>query len=270
MAVEYDPENIFAKIIDGEVEVFKVFESTSALAYLDAFPMAAGHTLFIPKLKGYREFIDMPPGKASEFMRDLQAVAKAVKEATGASGINIWQNNGEDAGQTVMHPHFHIVPRTAADGLHKYPASATEKLTAEAAEPLMKKIDAVLNPPKPLKKAKFSLISTVNPESRGLNLKVKILDEPVEVESKGGKCFEVLCGDESGTVMLSLREAQKEIVAKGKSVDVRNGSVKMVKNHIRIVVDKWGKFDSSAEEVAEVNETAEKNVSATEFELVGH
>lgn len=267
---EYDADNVFAQIIDGKTPCFKVFESKSSLAFLDAFPMVEGHTLYVPKVKGFTDFVSMPPAKASEFMRDLQKVANAVKQATGASGVNIWQNNGADAGQAVFHPHFHIVPRTANDGLMKYPASATEKLTEEVAAPLLKKIEEKLNPPKPLKKPKFAKVSGVKPESKGLNLCVQVLEDPQEVESKVGTFFEVLCGDASGSVVLSLRDNQKEIATKGKTIDVRNAAVKMVKGHIRIAVDKWGKIDTSDTPVEDVDKSAEKNVSATEYELVEH
>mmetsp|Transcript_108010 Transcript_108010/g.315815 ORF Transcript_108010/g.315815 Transcript_108010/m.315815 type:complete len:272 (-) Transcript_108010:178-993(-) len=271
MSTEYDPENIFAKIIDGKVPCFKVFESKASLAFLDAFPMVEGHTLLVPKLKGYKEFIDMPPAKASEFLRDLQKVASAIKEATGATGVNIWQNGGEDAGQAVFHPHFHIVPRTKDDGLHKYPPSAKEMMSAEKADPMVEKIVKALDPPKPLKKATFGKVSSINPDSKGLNLNMKVLEEPKEVESKGGKFFEALCGDASGTVVLSLRENQKADIGDGSVVIVRNAAVKMVQGHIRLAVDKWGKVEKSEEPIEEdVDKEASKNISSTEYELVPH
>lgn len=270
MPGEYDPDNIFAKIIDGKMPCNKVFESKASLAFLDAFPMVEGHTLVIPKLKGFVEFIDMPPAKASEFLKDLQTVAKAVKEATGAAGINIWQNNGEAAGQAVFHPHFHIVPRMADDGLHKYPASAKEMLDKEKAAPLMKKIEEALNPPKPLKKATFAKVGSVRPDTRGANLKVKVLEEPSKVDLKGKEFFEVLVGDETGTVVMSLRDFQKDIATSGSTIAIRNASVKMVAGHIRLTVDKWGKVEATTEELeGEVDKTPEKNVSGTEYELVG-
>eukprot|EP00415_Alexandrium_ostenfeldii_P000069 UN0069 len=233
--------------------------------------MVEGHILIIPKLKGYKEFIDMPPAKASEFLRDLQKVASAVKQATGATGINIWQNNGADAGQAVDHPHFHIVPRTKDDGLHKYPASAKDMMTAEKADPMVKKLVEVLDPPKPLKKATFSEVTSINPDSKGLNLKMKVIESPKEVESKGGKFVEVLCGDASGTVILSLRDFQKADIDVGSVVLVRNGGVKMVTGHIRVAVDKWGKVEKSDEDLeGEVEKDTAKCVSNTEYELVPH
>jgi len=278
MAQEYDAENIFAKIIDGHVPAFKVFESRSAIAFLDAFPMVEGHTLFVPKAKGFTDFLAMPPAKASEFLRDLQKVAAAVKEATGATAINIMQNNGADAGQTVFHPHFHIIPRTKGDDLFKPPPSAKEMVKAEAAEPMVAKIMKALNPPKPLKKPSFGTVSSVTPDVKGLNLQVKVLEEPKEVESKGGKFYEVLCGDSSGTIVLSLRDGQKDGVTKDAVFVIRNASAKMVRaasggpggaGHIRLTVDKWGKIELSSDPFdGEVDKDPKKNVSSTEFELV--
>jgi len=270
-APAYDPENIFAKIIEGKVPCFKVFESKASLAYLDAFPMVEGHTLLIPKAKGSTSLLDMPPAKASEFMRDLQKVAKAVQKATGATGINIWQNNGADAGQTVFHPHFHIVPRTKDDKLMTYPASAKAMISKDVADPMVAKIVEALNPPKPLKKPNFGgKLSKLNPTSKGMNFKVKLLAAPKEVEaSKGSKFFEVLAGDESGSVILSLRDDQAKGMAEGKSYIIQNSAVKMVKGHIRLTADKWGKIESTDEEVEGAGVGTGKNVSETEYELVG-
>lgn len=271
MSSEYDPENIFAKILDDKAEHFKVFESKATLAILDAFPVVEGHTLVLPKLKGYTSFVDLPPAKASEFLRDLQTVAHAVKQATGATGVNIVSNNGEDAGQAVPHPHFHIIPRKKGDGLElKFPPSG-EKISKEAAEAVLKKLTETLNPPKQLQKAKFGKVSSVKPDSKGLNLNLKVVGDLTEVESKGGKFWEALAGDESGTVVLSLRENQKELAKTDAVITVRNASVKMVQGHIRVAVDKWGKLEESVDPLEEeVNKAPEKNVSATEYELVAH
>mmetsp|Transcript_107805 Transcript_107805/g.304792 ORF Transcript_107805/g.304792 Transcript_107805/m.304792 type:complete len:271 (-) Transcript_107805:208-1020(-) len=270
MSTEYDTENIFAQIIEGKIPAFKVFESKASLAFLDAFPMVPGHTLLVPKTKGHKDLLSMPPAKATEFMRDLQKVAQAVKEATGATGINIWQNSGADAGQSVLHPHFHIVPRHADDGLVSYPASG-DKLSEEAAAPMLQKITDALNPPEPLKKATFGTVGSVRPDGKGLNLKVKIVEEPTEVDTKGGKFWEVLCGDATGTAVLSLRENQKDVAKKDAVVAIRNAGVKMVQGHVRLAVDKWGKVEASEEGMdEEVDMSTEKNISATEYELVQH
>jgi len=267
---EYDADNIFAKFVDGKIPCFKVFESKTAIAFLDAFPKAEGHTLLIPKYKGATSFLEMPPAKASEFLRDLQKVGKAVKAATGASGINIWENDGKDAGQMVFHPHFHIVPRFADDGKECYPPSAKEMLTKEAATPVVDKIAAALNPPKPLKTAKFNQIAKIKPDSTGLNLKVQCVEEVKAV----GSFYEAVVGDASGSVVVSLREEQKDALKAGKSYEIRNCSVKMqaegkdktAEAHIRIIVTKWGKI-AECDEAVEADKTA-KNISDQPFEQV--
>merc|ERR1712110_1391424 len=105
-------------------------------------------------------------------------MGKAVEKATGCSGVNILQNNGADAGQSVFHPHFHIIPRTKDDGLLTTPASAKEMLSKEAAEPVLAKLKAALNPPPPLKKARFKGVKTITPDSKGLNLILKVMEAP--------------------------------------------------------------------------------------------
>jgi len=262
---EYDPDNIFAKIIDGKIPCFKVYETKDTLAYLDAFPMVEGHTLLVPKAKGSTDLLSMPPRVAAQFMGDVQRVAKAVKEATGASAVNIWMNCGVDSGQSVFHPHCHIVPRKEGDNFHKYPASATEMMAKDVADPIVEKIKAALDPPKPLKKPTFGQVSKMHPSSKGLNFKLKIVGDVTATEN--GKWFEALAGDTSGTVLLSLTEAQKAGLSMGKNVIVQNAAVKMVQGHIRLAVDKWGKIETTAEELeGDVNK--DKNVSETEFELV--
>lgn len=264
---EYDPENIFAKIIDGKVPCFKVLETKNTLAYLDAFPMVEGHTLVIPKAKGSTSLLTMPPRQAAAFMGDVQRVAKAVKEATGASAINIWQNCGADAGQTVFHPHCHIVPRKEGDKLMTYPASAKEMLSKDAAQPMVDKITAVLNPPKPLKKPKFGKVSSIKPNSKGLNLKVKLLEDPKEADEGKGTFFEALAGDASASVVVSIRGDKKDSFTAGKTITIQNGRVIMVKGHVRVTVDQWGKIEECSDALEEeVNK--EKNVSSTEYELV--
>lgn len=266
---EYDSENIFAKILDKKEPCFKVFESRTSLAFLDAFPVVEGHTIVMPKLKGHTDLVSMPPAKSAAFLADVQRVARAVKAATGATGITIWQNNGADAGQTVFHPHFHVIPRKAGDKLVTPPESAKAKIEAAVADPVVEKIEAALNPPKPLKKAKFGKVTSISPDSAGLNLKLKVVGDAEVVETKAGKFWEVLCGDPSGTVVVSLREHQKDVATKGAIIALRNAATKMVTNHVRLAVDKWGKIEACDEEMeGEVEMSPEKNVSSTEYELV--
>ena len=117
--IPYDDDNVFKKIIAGTVPSYRIFETEHALAFLDAFPMARGHALLIPKATGYASIIDMPPDVAGAVLRELPRLAKAVKDATGCDGVNIVQNNGKSAGQVVFHVHFHVLPRFDGDALVK-------------------------------------------------------------------------------------------------------------------------------------------------------
>jgi len=141
----YDNGNIFAKIIDGEIPSFKVFENEHAIAFLDAFPMVKGHTLVVPKLKGYKSLIDMPEKACADFMQCVPQVARAVKDATGADGMNIISNSEPSSGQTVFHPHVHLVPRYTGDELLRFPPSAKQMITPDEATPLMNTIQQSLN-----------------------------------------------------------------------------------------------------------------------------
>ena len=106
----YDPANIFARILRGEVPAHKVFEDTHTLAFMDVMPQSEGHTLVIPKCAAENLF-DLPPESLAATILTTQRVAHAVKKAFDAPGIMIAQLNGRGAGQSVFHIHFHIVPR---------------------------------------------------------------------------------------------------------------------------------------------------------------
>lgn len=107
---------IFCAIAAGEIPSFKVYEDDKFLAYLDINPFSEGHVLVIPK--EHREgLIDAEDSLLSELIARVKKVATHVKEVLAADGFNILQNNGEAAGQTVRHIHFHIVPRKNGDAL---------------------------------------------------------------------------------------------------------------------------------------------------------
>ena len=106
----YDKDNIFAKILRGEIPAVKVYEDDQTLAFMDVMPQSPGHTLVIPKTEAEDLFdLDLKAGAA--VLRISQRVAQAVQEAFGADGIMINQFNGPAAGQSVFHYHVHIVPR---------------------------------------------------------------------------------------------------------------------------------------------------------------
>ncbi len=106
----YDPANIFARILRGEVPAQKVFEDKHTLAFMDVMPQSEGHTLVIPKWAAENLF-DLPQEQLTATILTTQRVARAVKKAFDAPGVMIAQLNGRGAGQSVFHIHFHIVPR---------------------------------------------------------------------------------------------------------------------------------------------------------------
>lgn len=105
----YDPSNIFAKILRGELPAHKVYEDDHALVMMDIFPQSRGHTLIIPKVAS-RNLLDADPATLSAVMPLVQKVANAVKAVTNADGLRLMQFNETPAGQTVFHLHFHIIP----------------------------------------------------------------------------------------------------------------------------------------------------------------
>jgi histidine triad (HIT) family protein len=105
----YDDNNIFAKILRGEIPCHKVFEDDVALAFMDVMPRGDGHTLVIPKVAA-RGLLDMPPEALAALMPRVQTVATAVVIAFDAGGFVLQQFNEAMSGQQVFHLHFHILP----------------------------------------------------------------------------------------------------------------------------------------------------------------
>ena len=121
----YDPNNIFAKILRGEIPCHRVYEDERALAFLDIMPRAPGHTLVIPKSPA-RNLLDVDPADLAHVARIAQKVAKAAMTVFGADGITLQQFNEAAGGQVVFHLHVHIIPRH--DGVAMLPpASVMEK-----------------------------------------------------------------------------------------------------------------------------------------------
>ena len=106
----YDTDNIFAKMIRGEIPYVPVYEDDDVLAFMDIFPQSEGHTLVIPKQSEATGFFDIEPETLGTLIKRTQKVAKAVQKALQPEGVRIIQFNGEAAGQTVFHIHFHIIP----------------------------------------------------------------------------------------------------------------------------------------------------------------
>ncbi|MGH8786063.1 MAG: HIT family protein [Cupriavidus necator] len=116
MNTQYNPTNIFAKILRGELPCIKVYEDDDTIAFMDIMPQADGHTLVVPKEAAVNLF-DLSEQGAQAAIVATQRVARAVRTAFAPDGISIGQFNGAAAGQTVPHVHFHIVPRYADSAL---------------------------------------------------------------------------------------------------------------------------------------------------------
>lgn len=112
MQAEYDTNNIFARILRGELPCFKIYEDADAIAFMDIMPQADGHALVVPK-EAAVDLFGLSEHGAAAAIRATQIVARAVREAFQPDGMVITQFNGAAAGQTVPHVHFHIVPRYA-------------------------------------------------------------------------------------------------------------------------------------------------------------
>jgi histidine triad (HIT) family protein len=115
----YDPDNIFAKILRGQVPAFRVYEDEHTLAFMDVMPQSDGHTLVLPKAPAENIF-DLDPDMAAAVIRTGQKIAIAVKRAFNPDGITLMQFNGPVAGQTVFHFHLHVVPRYADQPLRSH------------------------------------------------------------------------------------------------------------------------------------------------------
>jgi histidine triad (HIT) family protein len=138
----YDPNNIFAKILRGELPCYKVYEDDKTLAFLDIMPRSAGHTLVLPKAPA-RNILDIGAADLAHVMTIAQKVAKAAMATFGADGITIQQFNEGAGGQVVFHLHFHVIPRKTGMPM-KPPAADKEKpeVLAEQAKKLAAAITA--------------------------------------------------------------------------------------------------------------------------------
>lgn len=108
---QYDDNNIFAKIIRGEISAVKIYEDESVLAFMDVFPQSKGHCLVVSKTTKARNLLEIDAQVFGGVMVTVQKLAKAVTTALNPDGVVITQFNGAPAGQTVFHLHVHIIPR---------------------------------------------------------------------------------------------------------------------------------------------------------------
>ena len=136
----YDPNNIFGKILRGELPCVKVYEDDGALAFMDVMPQAQGHVLVIPK-EGAIDILSLSPAGMAAMMAATQKVAKAVDKALEPDGILLKQFNRAAAGQSVFHAHFHIIPRWEGVPLAPH---AGGMVSAAILEPIAAKIRSAL------------------------------------------------------------------------------------------------------------------------------
>lgn len=136
----YDLNNIFAKILRGELPCVKIYEDELTVSFMDIMPSVEGHALVITK-EAAEGILDLSPDGAAALIRTTQKIAKAVKTALDCPGVMLVQLNGAAAGQSIPHIHFHVLPR--ADGLDlKLHGRAMVK--ADVLEPVAAKIRAAL------------------------------------------------------------------------------------------------------------------------------
>ncbi|AXY56863.1 HIT family protein [Acinetobacter chinensis] len=135
----YDNQNIFARILRGELPAIKVYEDDQVLAFMDIMPQADGHTLVIPKTAAVT-LLDLPAENAAYTIQIVQKIARAMEKGLGVEGIVLMQLSGMAAGQTVPHVHFHLIPSSVHElGKHAIQMGDQEKIAA-----LAEKIKAAL------------------------------------------------------------------------------------------------------------------------------
>src|SRR5260370_24160389 len=113
----YDPTNVFAKILRGELPSYKVYEDDHAFAFLDIMPRAPGHTLVIPKAPA-RNILDVAPDDLAHVMKVVQKVARAGMTVFGADGVTVQQFSEPAGGQGVLHLHVPFIPRRTSAALN--------------------------------------------------------------------------------------------------------------------------------------------------------
>jgi histidine triad (HIT) family protein len=109
----YDPDNVFARILRGDLPATRVWETDQVLVFMDVFPQSEGHVLVVPKTSRAQNILEIEPDILAALTAAVQRTARAVHKALSPEGLSVMQFNGEAGGQTVFHLHFHIIPRWA-------------------------------------------------------------------------------------------------------------------------------------------------------------
>ncbi|ALS79296.1 MULTISPECIES: HIT family protein [Planococcus] len=136
---------IFCKIIAGEIPSVKIYEDEHVFAFMDIMPLSKGHTLLIPKT--HREFVyDMTPEEAANLFSVAPKIAKAINETFQPEGMNLLNNNGAKAGQSVFHFHLHFIPRYGqSDGFGAKWMTKEKEFTSERIQELAESVKEKLN-----------------------------------------------------------------------------------------------------------------------------
>jgi len=127
----YDNQNIFAKILRGEISCTKVYEDEHTIAFMDIMPQADGHTLIVPKNPSVN-LLDADAATFGPLFATVQKIARAVKQGMGADGVVITQFNEAAAGQTVFHLHVHVIPRWEGVALRKHSGAMADSALLQA------------------------------------------------------------------------------------------------------------------------------------------
>jgi len=127
----YDNQNIFAKILRGEIPCTKVYENEHTIAFMDIMPQADGHTLIVPKNPSVN-LLDADAATFGPLFTTVQKIARAVKQGMGADGVVITQFNEAAAGQTVFHLHVHVIPRWEGVALRKHSGAMADSALLQA------------------------------------------------------------------------------------------------------------------------------------------
>ena len=139
----YDPENIFARILRGEIPAHVVEETEHTLTFMDIMPKAPGHALIVPK-EGSANIFDISDEALTHVITQVKRIAKAAQRAYSGKGIRVVQLNGSEAGQSVFHLHFHVIP--SDDGMNfgfHGSGAADEKSLVENAQLLKDALQAI-------------------------------------------------------------------------------------------------------------------------------
>jgi histidine triad (HIT) family protein len=140
----HDPHCIFCKIAIGEIPSARILETPEVMAFLDINPVNRGHTLLVPKAH-HAHLSEVPDAVAAATGSLLPRLCRAIRAATGADGLNVIVNNGQAAGQTIDHCHWHIIPRFADDAVN-WPWPHTPYVGDELGQ-MKFRIERELNPP---------------------------------------------------------------------------------------------------------------------------